>query len=159
MPQQEIRHIICAVRGVPKSRETATKAIDLALEHQARLTFVHVIVLDLEFLGSATPSMAPMRSVQKQMHDLSEFAMVVLCDRAQRRGIENVDYIVRQGQIFQQLRSVLEEVRPDLLVIGQPTTALADLSRFTPDELTSFIVEVEQNMRIPVVPVEIELTD
>ena len=63
MTNPETPHIICAVRGVPKSRETATKAINLALDQDARLTFVHVT--NLEFLGSATPSMTPVGSVQK----------------------------------------------------------------------------------------------
>ncbi len=157
MTVQKIRHIICAVRGVPKSRETATKAIDLALEHNARLTFVHVT--NLEFLGSATPSMTPFHSVQKQMHDLSTFTMVVLCDRAQRRGVQDVDYMVRQGQFFQQLRLILSETQPNLLVIGQPTGDTSGANTLEPDELTSFFTDVEQNLNIQVVPVEIEVTD
>jgi nucleotide-binding universal stress UspA family protein len=159
MTHQEIHHITCAVRGVPKSRDTVTKAIDLALEHNARLNFVHVINLDLGFVGPASPSMAPIRAVQKQMHKLSTFTMVVLCDRAQRRGVKEVDYIVRDGQVIEQLQLILNETRPDLLVIGQPITNLADSSMLLPDELSDFIVEVEQNLKIQVVPVEIELID
>lgn len=156
MTKREIRHIVCAVRGVPKSRETATKAIDLALEYNARLTFVHVT--NLEFLVSATPLMTSMRSVQKQVQDLSEFTMVVLCERAQRRGVQVVDYIVRMGQIFQQLRLILGETQPDILVIGRPIHGTADLSMLIPEELTNFIGDVEQNMKIHVVPVDIEIT-
>lgn len=125
MKTKDIQHIICAVRGIPKSRETVTQAIDLALEHNARLTFVHVTNIDLEFLGSASPSMASIRAMQKQMHDLSTFTMVVLCDRAQRRGVQDFDYIVRDGQVFEQLRLILSEAQPDLLVIGKPMTKTA----------------------------------
>ena len=157
MAKREIHHIICAVRGVPKSRETATKAIDLALEYNARLTFVHVT--NVEFLGSATPLMTSMRSVQKQVQDLSEFTMVVLCDRAQRRGVQEVNYIVRMGQIFQQLQQILGETQPDILVIGRPIRRTADSSMLIPEELTNFINDVEQNMKIQVVPVDIEITD
>jgi len=160
MTHQGIRHIICAVRGIPKSRETVTKAIDLALEHKARLTFVHVAQVDLEFLGSIPLSLNPLRAVQKQMHDLSTFTMVVLCDRAQRRGVQDVDYIVQQGgQIFQQLLLILKETRPNLLVIGKPIGESADISMFKAEELSSFIADVEQNLHIPVVPVEIEISE
>jgi nucleotide-binding universal stress UspA family protein len=153
----ETPRIICAVRGVPKSRETATRAIDLALENKARLTFVHVT--NIEFLGSATPIMTPIRSVQKQLHDLSEFAMMVLCDRASRRGVQEVDYIVRMGQIYQHLRQVLSEIQPDMLVIGRPIGRPADSDSLIPDELSSFIEDIEQNLKIQVIPVEIEIAD
>ena len=42
-------HIVCAVRGSPQSRATVTRAIDLALEHDARLTFFYAV--DAEFLA------------------------------------------------------------------------------------------------------------
>ncbi len=158
MTKKEIRHIICAVRGVPKSRDTVTKAIDLALEHQARLTFVHVTNLD--FLGPATPAMTPISAVEKQIKELSEFTMVVLCDRAQRRGVQDVDFIVRQrGEIFQQLSQILSETRPDLLVIGKPIRKSTDPTSLEPDELSIFIQEVEQDLFIPVISVEIEISD
>ena len=48
MSEETPKHIICAVRGGPESRETVTQAINLALEYEARLTFLHV--LDAEFL-------------------------------------------------------------------------------------------------------------
>ena len=35
MINQPIKHIICAVRGQPNGIETVTRAIDLALEHNA----------------------------------------------------------------------------------------------------------------------------
>ena len=157
MKYPETPHIICAVRGVPKSRETATRAIDLALENKARLTFVHVT--NLEFLGPATPIMTPVGSVQKQLQDLSEFTMMVLCDRAARRGVNESDYIVRTGQFYPQLRQVLSEIQPDMLVIGQPIGRPADSDSLIPDELSSFIEDIEQNLKIQVIPVTIELTD
>ena len=38
-----IRHIICAVRGGLASQATADRAIDLASEAGAKLTFLHVV--------------------------------------------------------------------------------------------------------------------
>ena len=40
MQQKKIRHILCAVRGIPQSRATVTKAIDLAKDKQARQKLV-----------------------------------------------------------------------------------------------------------------------
>jgi hypothetical protein len=48
MSPDTVKHIVCAVRGRPESRTTVTRAVDLALEHQAHLTFLHMI--DAEFL-------------------------------------------------------------------------------------------------------------
>ena len=48
MTIQPLEVIVCAVRGGPKSRETVTRAIEMALERGAKLTFFHVI--DAEFM-------------------------------------------------------------------------------------------------------------
>ena len=85
--------------------------------------------------------------------------MVVLCDRAMRQGVQDVDYIVRIGQIFQQLRLILSETRPDILVIGRPIGKMADSSMLTTEDLASFLNDVEQNLNIQVVPVDIEITE
>jgi len=47
-----VEHIVCAVRGSPQSRATVTRAIDLAREHDARLTFFYAV--DVEFLARTT---------------------------------------------------------------------------------------------------------
>ena len=52
MTDQKPKHILCAVRGGQESRNTVVRAIDLALEYDARLTFFHI--LDAEFLGAAS---------------------------------------------------------------------------------------------------------
>ena len=152
--QQQVSHIICAVRGVPQSRTTVTKAIDLALEHQARLTFVHVNNAD--FLASAGPTMTSLPKVKKQIHSLSEFAMLVLCDRAQRRGVEQVDYILKEGRILPQIFEALSEFRPDLLVIGQPFETEAGLYSLKEADVENFIREVEDDLKITVIRVEPE---
>ena len=49
---EKVEYILCAVRGGQESRRTVTRAIDLAVEHNARLNFFHI--LDAEFLGTAS---------------------------------------------------------------------------------------------------------
>ncbi|MFN2188571.1 MAG: universal stress protein, partial [Candidatus Promineifilaceae bacterium] len=76
------QHIICAVRGGPESRETVTQAINLALQYGARLTFLHV--LDAQFLEYAT--IGPLSVVYNELLEMGKFSMLIISDRAQRRG-------------------------------------------------------------------------
>ncbi|MBU0512546.1 MAG: universal stress protein [Chloroflexi bacterium] len=157
MTSKKIRHIICAVRGVPKSRDTVTKAIDLALEHNARLTFAHVS--DAEFLSTTRPSMISLRSVYKQLHDLGEFTMSILKDRAERSGVSQADYIVREGKLLKQLRLILAETCPDVLVIGKPVTKGPVRPSVKTTEFEQFVTDVETQLNIQVVIVEIDVID
>jgi nucleotide-binding universal stress UspA family protein len=153
MKLKNVKHILCAVRGVPQSRVTVSKAIDLAIEHQARLTFVHVNNAD--FLISAGPLLTSLPKVKKQIHSLGEFSMIVLCDRAQRRGVENVDYILREGQILPQILKTLSELNPDLLIIGKPFETEAGLFSLKETDVENFVREVEENLNIIVFSVEV----
>jgi hypothetical protein len=152
MHSKLIEHIICAVLGIPQSRTTVTQAIDLALEYQARLTFVHVNNVD--FLISAGPTLTSLPIVKKQMQSLSKFTMDVLCDRAQRRGVENVDYILLEGRILPQIYTLLSELLPGLFIVGRPVEATESPSPLKPIEIDTFIQEVEDNLKITVISVD-----
>ena len=95
--------------------------------------------------------------VKKQIHSLGEFAMLVLCDQAQRRGIENVDYILKEGRILPQTFETLSELNPDLLVIGRPFETEAGLFSLKESDVENFIREVEDNLDTTVIPVETEV--
>ena len=150
MINQSPKHIICAVRGQPHSRETATRAIDLALEHNARLTFF--LVLGAEFMAKAAPTMVPLNSVFRQLQDMGEFAMLILCDRARRRGVEQVDYLIRTGDIPEQVRQFAIEAQAEMMVLGRPKQS-AGKSVFVPDEFDCFVEELERDANIRVVQV------
>ena len=154
MLPDNVEHIFCAVRGVPQSRATVTKAIDLAVEHKAQLTFVHINNAD--FLISAGPMMNSLSRVKKQIHNLSEFAMLVLCDRAQRQGIEEVDFIIRDGEILPEIFAVLTEYAVDILVVGKPVEPVAG-STLKMSDFETFLYEVENSTNTVVIPVEIEI--
>ncbi len=154
MPSQaHIQHIVCAVRGIPQSRETVTKAIDLALEHKARLTFIGITQAD--FIMSAAPTMISLKSVYKQLRNLSEFTMLILCDRAQRRGVQEVDFTIREGDFLSELYAYLAQARPDLLVMGKPAETSAEVSGFSASEYQEFTEKVANTLRIPIIPVDI----
>jgi nucleotide-binding universal stress UspA family protein len=145
-----VEHIVCAVRGSPQSRATVTRAIDLALEHEARLTFFYAV--DVEFL-SRTTVRGPLSVVYRELVEMSEFTMLILKDRAERRGVAQVDSIIHEGDVRTQLLDLIREVRPDVLVLGWPLRG-AGRPRFKPDDFRAFVAELgrEGNTCIEVAP-------
>jgi nucleotide-binding universal stress UspA family protein len=141
-------HIICAVRGGPESRETVTRAIDMALESNARLTFFHVI--DAEFMEYAT--VGPLSVVYSELVEMSRFAMLILCDRARRRGVMQVDFIVREGSLRKQLHQFAVETNARVMVMGKPIRS-PGRNVFRPAEIETYIAELEQAGNLKVVPV------
>jgi nucleotide-binding universal stress UspA family protein len=137
---ERVRHIICAIRGSPQSRATVTHAIDLALESNARLTFFYVV--DAEFL-SRTTVRGPLSVVYRELMDMSEFTMLILKDRAERRGVQEVDYVIREGTVRKQLLAFAAETRADVFVMGWPIRG-PGRPTFTADEFESFADELEQ---------------
>lgn len=138
METRKASHIICAVRGGPESRETVTQAITLALESGARLTFFRV--LDAEFLNHAT--IGPLSVVYHELVEMGQFAMLILCDRAQRRGVEQVDCTVREGNVRKQLREYAIETHADLLVMGRPVRSPGS-NTFKVAEFDAWVSELE----------------
>jgi nucleotide-binding universal stress UspA family protein len=140
--------IICAVHGGPESRATVTRAIDLALESGARLTFFHV--MDVEFLGYAT--VAPRKLVYDELVEMGKFVMLILCDRAQRRGVAQVDYIVREGNVRAQLRQLAIETGANAMVMGRPTRSPSK-NIFKPREFDAFVAGLEREGSLRVIQV------
>ncbi|MFN2220311.1 MAG: universal stress protein [Anaerolineae bacterium] len=149
MRLKQPRHIICAVRGGPESRETVTRAIDLALESGAWLTFYRV--LDAEFLNHAT--IGPLSVVYRELREMGQFAMLILCDRAQRRGVQKVDSIVREGNVRKQLREFAIETHADVMVMGRPTRSPGS-NTFKAAEFDEFVAEMAEEASLEIVVVE-----
>ena len=147
---EKVERIVCAVRGSPQSRATVTRAIDLALEHNARLTFFYAV--DVEFL-SRTTVRGPLSVVYRELTDMSEFTMLILKDRAERRGVAHVDFIIREGDVRTQLLDLVREMQPEVLVLGWPLRG-AGRPLFKPDEFKAFVAELERegNVRVEVAP-------
>jgi nucleotide-binding universal stress UspA family protein len=157
MTENEVTHILCAVRGIPQSRETVTYAIQMALNHGARLTFVHVN--DAGFMASASPTLTSLATVYKQMRDMSEFTLQILCDRATRRGVERVDYQILEGRLLEQIRNLLLALQPDILVIGKPITKAVGESGIDTKELEDFTIEIGEQTNTAIHTVDINFDD
>ena len=137
---EKVEHVVCAVRGSPQSRATVTHAIDLALESNARLTFFYVV--DAEFQAQAAIG-SPLSVVYQELTHMAEFSMLILCDRAQRRGVEQVGYLIREGNVRKQLLEFAAETRADVFVMGWPMRG-PGRPIFAPEELESFAAELDE---------------
>jgi nucleotide-binding universal stress UspA family protein len=149
MSEQKLNQILCAVRGGPESRETVTYAIDLALETGAHLTFFNA--LDAEFLNHAT--IGPLSIVYHELVEMGKFAMLILCDRAQRRGVVDVNYVVWEGPIQKKLIQAAIETKAEVMVMGRPTRSPTE-NVFKADEIEGFATELEKEgkLRLILVP-------
>ncbi len=154
MSERIPRHIICAVRGGPESRETVTRAIDLALEHKARLTFLHV--LDATFLEYAT--IGPLSVVYRELNEMGTFTMLILTDRANRRGVEQVDYVLPEGDIREELTRYAIDTKAEMMVIGRPTRS-PSRNVFKIAEFDDFVADLEQRANLEIVRVPAEQQD
>jgi len=148
MTNTKPEHLICAVRGGAESRDTVTRAINLALEAKSRLTFLHI--LDAEFLQYAT--VGPLSVIYKELVEMGNFAMMIVRDRAQRRGVQNVDYVVLEGKIQRQLLQFIIDTHAEILVMGHPVRSSGQ-NYFEEKELNAFIKELEQQGNIRVIQV------
>jgi nucleotide-binding universal stress UspA family protein len=154
MSERIPRYIICAVRGGPESRETVTRAIDLALEYKARLTFLHV--LDAAFLEYAT--IGPLSVVYRELNEMGAFTMLILTDRANRRGVEQVDYVLPEGDIREELTRYAIDTKAEMMVIGRPTRS-PGRNVFKIAGFDDFVAQLEQKANLKIVKVPAEQQD
>jgi nucleotide-binding universal stress UspA family protein len=148
MTPETSEHIVCAVRGGPESRETVSRAIELALVGGARLTFLQV--MDAEFLGHAT--VAPLSVVYRELQNMAQFTGRILCDRAERKGVGEVSCLVRTGNIQRQIQEFVSEQEVDLLVMGRPVRS-PGTNVFRPDQFDAFVADLQEvsGVRVEVV--------
>jgi nucleotide-binding universal stress UspA family protein len=121
----------------------------MALETGAQLTFLHVVTV--EFVEHAT--IGPLSLVYNELREMSEFMMMLLVDRAQRRGVALADYVVREGDVRKQLRDFAFETEAQILVMGMPSKRLGR-SIFDQEDIQTFVAELEAVARIKIVLVE-----
>lgn len=149
MTRVSIRHIVCAVRSGPESREAVTRAIGVALESDAKLTFFHV--MDAEFLGHATHG--TLRVVYHELLEMGKFVMLILCDRARARGVAQVDYLLREGNVRTQLRKLAVETGAEVMVMGRPTKS-STKNLFKAGEFDAFVANLQAEGNLHVISVE-----
>jgi len=138
---QEKHHIVCAVRSKPGGEATVNRAIELALEQDARLTFFQV--LETRFLNKLSPSSSSRKAAYQELAEMTEFTLAILVDQAQARGVEGADFILRQGDFRQELLQLIRDMHMDILVMGRPRPG-PGRSAFTDAEMDRFLAELEE---------------
>jgi cytosine/adenosine deaminase-related metal-dependent hydrolase len=83
---------------------------------------------------------------------VARFAMLILCDRANRRGVTEVDYVVREGDVRAQLRLRATEARGEILVMGHPMRSPGS-NVFKADDLKEFVADLERDGDLQVIVV------
>lgn len=138
-------HIVCAARGGKGSRPAVDRAIRLAKERDADLTFLFVV--DAEFLCYAM--IGPPSVVHQQLRDMGEFIMATLQARAEESGVA-ADYAVREGHVREQIRQYLEESDVDILVMGRPIEE-TDAAIFDAGTVSNFAAALEREFNVEVI--------
>jgi nucleotide-binding universal stress UspA family protein len=138
-------HIVCAARGGQGSQPAVNRAIQLARERDADLTFLFVV--DIEFLSHAT--VGPLSIIHQQLRDMGEFIMATLQAKARESGV-TADYAVREGEVREQIRQYLEENQVDALVMGRPVEE-TEVAVFDAGTVSNFAAALERETGIEVI--------
>ncbi|MFQ5594517.1 MAG: universal stress protein [Anaerolineae bacterium] len=137
--------IVCPARGGQGSRPAVNRAIRLAKERNADLTFLFVV--DVEFLSYAT--VGRLSVIQRQLRDMGEFIMATLQAKARESGVI-ADYAVLEGEVREQIRKYLEENPVDTLVMGRPIEE-TEVAVFNAGTVSNFAAALEREAGIEVI--------
>lgn len=137
--------IVCAARGGKRSRPAVNRAIRLAKERDANLTFLFVV--DTEFLSHAL--VGPPSVIHQQLRDMGEFIMTTLQERAKESGVD-AEHAVREGEVREQITEYVKEKDVDVLVMGRPVEE-TEASRFDAGTVSNFAAALEHETGIEVV--------
>jgi nucleotide-binding universal stress UspA family protein len=107
--------ILCATRGGEDSYRTQDKAIALAKERGDELVFLYVV--DLAFLNKGAAPIVV--DIKGSMDKVGEFLLVMAQERAREQGV-TATYILREGEVRNEIKAAAREEEVDLVVLGQP---------------------------------------
>ena len=88
-----------------------------------------------------------------QLREMGKFVMLILCDRARARGVAQVDYLLREGNVRTQLRKLAVETGAEVMVIGRPTKS-STKNLFKAAEFDAFVTDLEEDGHLLVIRVE-----
>ncbi len=139
--------IVCATRGGEACRRTQEKAIALAKERGAELTFLYIA--DSSLVGPVDESLADV--VSDETARLGRALLRIAQLRARKQGLA-AQAVVRHGAVQQGIKDYLRQVEACMLVIGAPRTGTPPRA-FTPPEIQRFVQAVRQDLDIEVLVV------
>lgn len=136
--------ILYPTRGGPTSQANQDKIIALAKELEANLVFLYVS--NVEFLSSvARPALVDI--IEDELDHMGEFLLAIAQERAAKAGWQ-ADAVVRRGNFYQALSSVITEYNVTLLALGAPGQSHAVT---TPKFLKQLMESIFQEFGIDVI--------
>ena len=109
-----MKNIVIATDGSPTAQEAVAVGVELAAEHGASVTFVHVLPAD-EFIVAGRMGHIP--KAHRVDMDESEVALHEAADAAEAAGL---DYTLERisGDTVDEIVAVADSANADLIVIG-----------------------------------------
>ena len=109
-----IKTILCPVDFFPASDAAVNYAAGLAANYEAGIHLLHVITplpaMPYEYAIDASP-------IVKSMEDEAKAELENLADKVKAAGI-SVDYEVRAGDVYEEIKRSIDIVKPQLVVMG-----------------------------------------
>jgi len=109
-----MRPIVCATRGGEASHRTQERAIALARERNAELTFLCIV--DASFAGPLNERLAA--ALDDELRRLGRSLLHIAEARAQEQGVL-VQTVCMSGPVRKNIQAYLHQVDASALVIGQ----------------------------------------
>jgi nucleotide-binding universal stress UspA family protein len=96
--------------------------------------------------------------VYRELNEMGTFTMLILVDRADRRGVEQVDYVLPEGDIREELTRYAIDTQAEMMVIGRPTRS-PGRNVFKIANFDDFVADLEQKAQLKIVRVPTEQQD
>jgi nucleotide-binding universal stress UspA family protein len=137
--------IVCGVTGSAHAQKAALEAAALAKQHNARLTYVYAV--DTDFLRGSVGGMST-GIAQEGLTRLAAHLLDYAEELAQSQGV-TPKKVVRQGKVLDVLKSVMQEEKADLLVLGHEKRTFFEKAMFR-GEVEDHAAELKQQTGVEV---------
>ena len=140
--------IVCATRGGEASHRTQERAIALAKERSAELTFLCVV--DASFAGTLSEELNA--ALEHELKRLGRSLLHVAEARAQEQGV-SAQTVCMSGPVQENIRAYLQHVNASTLVIGQSRPGKVN-QVFCPECVDDFAEMLRQSTNVEVIVVD-----
>jgi nucleotide-binding universal stress UspA family protein len=110
----QIQKILCPVDFYPASERAVDYAVTLAKNYEARLTLLHVVA---PIIPTAYGVRVDLKSLVEALREESTRKLQQLSKKAESANVP-VEYVVRTGDIHQEIQRVVRSAKIDFVVMG-----------------------------------------
>ena len=112
---EKIEKILCATIGSQSCKRAEDKAIDLAVDNKAELTFLYVV--DSSFMDSVAVEIHGQSEVDSGLTKIGDIILEKAKKKAKAKKI-NAKTLIKEGTANDVIKNAVKETQTDLLVIG-----------------------------------------